>query len=170
MAETTTQYDAAELIRTHQAGVWRYLRAVGCDAVLAEDLTQETFLWVLQNPFQQYSRSATAAYLRKVARNLFISAQRRAGRDVPLEQLELLDAAWGRWADDDGGQWLLEALRACWQTLNERARRALELRFAAGQSRADIAAALQMTENGAKNLMQRAKEHLRACIERKRGS
>ena len=43
--------DVARLVREHQAGVWRYLRVLGCPATEAEDLTQETFLAVLTRPF-----------------------------------------------------------------------------------------------------------------------
>ncbi len=74
--------DLVELIACHQAGVWRYLRALGCDACSADDLTQETFLEVLKRPFEQYNQQATAAYLRRVAHNLFITLRRRSGKVV----------------------------------------------------------------------------------------
>ena len=158
--------DLTSLIRQHQSAVWRYLRVLGCDASLADDLTQETFLSVLERPFEDYHPTATAKYLRTVARNLFISLQRRHGRDVSLEDLDQLDADWARLASD-GGQQLLEALQHCFQALDDKPRQALELRFKSQSSRAEIAGTLGMTEDGAKNLMQRAKKRLRACIERR---
>src|SRR5262245_33338528 len=91
-----TGFDPVRLIETHQVGVWRYLRALGCESALAEDLTQETFLAVLQNPFQELSRSATAAYLRKTAHNLFVSHCRRSGRVLVMEDVESLDRNWSR--------------------------------------------------------------------------
>jgi RNA polymerase sigma-70 factor (ECF subfamily) len=163
---TPAGLDAARLIKEHQAGVWRYLRVLGCSANQAEDLTQETFLAVLQKPFQEINRAATAAYLRQVARNLFISSQRRAARGVAMAELDEIEAAWSRWAANDDGRELLVALQKCLETLADKARQALELRFREKQSRAAIAAALGMSEDGAKNLMQRAKQHLRTCIER----
>ena len=48
---TERQTQLADLVRQHQAGVWRYLRFLGCDRPLADDLTQETFLAVLETPF-----------------------------------------------------------------------------------------------------------------------
>ena len=42
--------DAASLVRTHQAAVWRYLRYLGADEALADDLTQDTFLKLLAHP------------------------------------------------------------------------------------------------------------------------
>src|SRR5688572_22657939 len=160
-------FDPARMIDAHQAGVWRYLRAIGCEPALAEDLTQETFLAVLQRPFQELSPAATAAYLRTTAHNLYVSYQRRAGRVMATSDIVLLDQTWTRWAGDDNGEELLLALRDCLRGLGERARIALELRFRDQRSRAEIAANLELSEDGAKNLMQRAKHKLRDCIDSK---
>lgn len=173
-------FDGAQIIQEHQAGVWRYLRVLGCDAAEAEDLTQETFLAVLEKPFQIYERAATAAYLRQVARNLLISNRRRASRcgvtmrnmadanvgEMNVAEMDAAEAAWLRWSGRDDGAERLAALRRCLETLTTRARQALELRFGQQASRADIATALGLTEDGAKNVLQRAKQHLRACIEK----
>jgi RNA polymerase sigma-70 factor (ECF subfamily) len=156
-----------ELIEKYQTGIWRYLRALGCDPAQADDLTQETFLAVLQRPFHHYGSAATAAYLRKVAHNHFVSAQRRAGKVVAVENVEEFDKTWEKWSGTDDGEALLEALRECLQRLTDRARMALEMRFRDRESRANIAAALEITEHGAKNLMQRAKKQLRKCVEGK---
>ncbi|MCI0357003.1 MAG: RNA polymerase sigma factor [Planctomycetaceae bacterium] len=160
-------FDPVRLIETYQAGVWRYLRALGCEAAQAEDLTQDTFLAVLQRPFQDISPAATAAYLRKTALNLFISQQRRAGKVTAVEDVEELDRTWLQWAGNDDGEALLDALRDCLQGLTGRARMALEMRFRDNSSRDEIAAALEITDHGAKNLMQRAKHQLRECIQKK---
>jgi len=163
----TTGFDPVELIEKYQAGIWRYLRALGCDPAQADDLTQETFLAVLQRPFHDYGSAATAAYLRKVAHNHFVSAQRRAGKVTAVENIEEFDKSWEKWAGTDDGEVLLEALRECLQRLTHRARTALEMRFRDRESRANIAAALEITEHGAKNLMQRAKKQLKTCVEGK---
>lgn len=157
--------DAAKLIADHQVGIWRYLRALGCDVAEADDLTQETFLAVLQRPFVNYGPTATVAYLRKVAYNRFVSARRRTGKMVLLDQLDELDQTWTRLASDDQGEALLEALKTCLEQLTERARMSLLMRFRDKTARTEIAEALKITEHGAKNLMQRAKKQLRACIE-----
>ena len=162
-----TGYDPVRLIETYQAGVWRYLRALGCDSAQAEDLTQDTFLAVLQRPFQDINPAATAAYLRKTAFNLFISQKRRAGKVTAVEDVEELDRTWAQWTGHDDSEALLDALRNCLQGLTGRARMALEMRFRDNSSRDAIAAALEITDHGAKNLMQRAKQQLRECIQKK---
>jgi RNA polymerase sigma-70 factor (ECF subfamily) len=160
-------FDPDRLIQQYQAGIWRYLRAMGCESSLAEDLTQETFLAVLQRPFRDVSPAATSAYLRKTALNMLISHERRTGRVRSVENIEQLDQTWTRWAGDDDGEAALNHLRECVGRLTDRARLALEMRFRGEHSRSEIATALEITEHGAKNLMQRAKQQLRECIERK---
>ena len=162
-----TGFDPVRLINQYQAGVWRYLRAIGCSPSQADDLTQETFLAVLQRPFQDVNPAATAGYLRKVALNALISQKRRSGKVTAVENVEELDRTWTSWAGDESGEAVLEALRDCLQHLGERARMALEMRFRDRSSRLEIAEALEISEHGAKNLMQRAKQQLRACIETK---
>jgi len=156
-----------ELIEKYQIGIWRYMRVLGCEASLAEDITQETFLKVLRKGFEQYNDAATAGYLRKVAYNLFISVQRRAGKTVLVENIDRLDVTWDKWAGADNGDEILDKLRECMDGLSDRARGALELRFREQQPRTRIAAFLEITEHGVKNLMQRAKKQLRDCVENK---
>jgi RNA polymerase sigma-70 factor (ECF subfamily) len=166
-ANRSDDLDPGELIDRFQAGVWRYLRALGCEPNEADDLTQETFLAVLQKPFRQISPAATAVYLRRVAYNRLITERRRCGKVILTERLEQLDQAWTRLVGHDNGESLLDALKNCMNELTERARWALEMRFRDRLSRAEIASALAITENGAKNLMQRAKKQLRTCVEGK---
>lgn len=163
----TTSLDAEQLVRTYQAGIWRYLRSLGCDASQADDLTQETFLSVLQHQFDQYSESSTRAYLKKIAFNAFISVKRRSSKVVAVEDIEAIDQAWEEMVNDESGEELVEALQRCLQKLTERARWALEMRFRDKMTRTEIASKLDITEHGAKNLMQRAKKQLRECVETK---
>ena len=80
---------------------------------------------------------------------------------------EQFEAAWVRWAGYDSGNATLEALADCFDRLTRRAQLALRLRFARESSRRAIAESLNITEHGAKNLMQRAKTQLRECLEKK---
>jgi RNA polymerase sigma-70 factor (ECF subfamily) len=170
----TTQrpLDSAALIRTHQAGIWRYLRYLGAEPSVAEDLTQETFLAVLRRPFEQVSTVATAAYLRQVARNLFLKALRRARSrpgEVELEavELEAAERVYMELAGSDGGAGYLDALRHCLQGLTGRVREVLDRFYRQDSSREQLAQAMAMSEDGIKSLMRRARETLRACIERR---
>lgn len=160
-------FDAETIVRQHQAGVWRYLRAMGCQSGLAEDLTQETFLRVLQRPFDIYDDAATASYLRRVAYSLLVSHHRREMKKVEIADFDMVEQYWVQWIRDDSGTELLLALRECLEYLSPRVRDALTLKFQSNLSRTDIGKQLGMSEHGAKNLIQRAKQKLRDCVKRK---
>lgn len=156
------------MITDHQAGVWRYLRSIGCDHSLADDLTQETFVAVLRRPFVLVSPAATMSYLRRVAFHLLISYRRRQKKVTTTGEFELLDAQWMRWAGADGdGRELLDALADCFSRLTRRAQLSLRMRFADNATREEIASELGITEHGTKNLMQRAKTQLKQCLDGK---
>ena len=157
-------FDAAALIEQHQARLWRYLRYLGCDDAQADDLLQETFLAVLRKGIEDRGYAATSAYLRTTARNLFLMALRQSSRQPLLEDLESAEQVWCRWHGDDGGEAHLEALRACLETLDGRARRAVDLRYREERGRAAMAAELEMSEDGVKTLLRRTRELIRRCI------
>lgn len=156
--------DIAQLVADHQLTVWRCLRSWGCSPQEAEDLTQETFLKILEKPFEDQGDAATRGYLRTVARHLLIDRRRKEGRQTNVQAVENIDQFWAQ-TDTQKPEELLEVLAECLQGLTDRARLALELRFQDRKSRTEIAEALAIGEHGAKNLMQRAKQQLRECIE-----
>lgn len=119
---------------------------------------------VLEKPFEQLTDAATRGYLRTVARNLLIDRRRKEGRQTTIQTVENIEQFWVA-TDDQKPDELLGHLSECLDGLTQRARMALELRFQDRKSRSEIAEALQIGEHGAKNLMQRAKQQLRECIE-----
>lgn len=160
----------SELIRQHQTGLWRYLRFLGCSAHEAEDLVQETFLSVLRQSFEQRSSTETAAYLRTVAKNLFLMAMRKADRAPAFCDLELADTVWAEFAQQDGGQRHLDLLRDCLEALPQKSRQAINLRYRDEQSREEMAVSLEMTLDGVKSLLRRIRTSLRECVQRKQSA
>ena len=155
------------IIRSHQRGVWRFLRWLGADPALADDLLQEAFLLLLQRPPADRSEPAVAAWLRTTAANLFRSSGRRARWGVPLHDGDLLDAVWQENAGNDGGDGDQEALALCLEQLPERTRQALDLRYRHGLAEPALAAALGLRAGGVKTLLRRARELLAQCIRAK---
>lgn len=157
--------DTDHFIKLHQGDVWRYLRVLGADHDMADDLTQETFLAVLRSSFERRGELQTRAYLRTTARNLFLMAiRRRKNAPLPVDAATI-DVDWESFAGDDGGEAKLDALRKCLATLDERDLRALEMRYRDDAPRERMGKALELSDGGVKNLLERLKTRLRACVE-----
>ncbi len=155
--------DVAALVDAHHRTVWRYLRYLGCEPAVADDLTQETFLRVLERPFEERSRNETAAYLRTVARHLFLDQVRRSKLIRTVEDIDQADAAWERAGADDSDA-RQRALEECLEALEGKARRVLTLQFRERRSGAQIAKALRISAANVRVIAHRARAALKACI------
>jgi len=160
----------ASLVRAHQAGVWRYLRFLGCDSTEADDLTQETFLVVLRKGFEVRSTAETGAYLRTVARNRLLMDRRKRRSQPEVVDLEAAEAVWAEVAGEDDMSGYLAALGECLKkAVSPRVRRALELQYRDKAGRAEIATELDLAVEGVKTLLRRARSALRECVQRRLG-
>ncbi len=167
------QLSVERLAQAHQAEVWRYLRYLGCDESLADDLVQETLLAVLRNPPEDRGTAAARAYLRTVARRQMLMALRSRKRrpdEINLDStdLELAESVWAEHHPDaNGGDGYLDALDDCLKSVNGRGRKAIDMQYTQGCSRSEIAEALDLTPDGVKSLLRRTRDALRQCVERK---
>lgn len=153
-----------EIVRAHQDSVWRFLVSIGCEHALADDLTQETFLSVLRDEFEYRGAQETIAWLLRVAKHKFIDTLRKkqAVPDVDLTQAE---ACWQEFDADyeQRVQWL----RECMEALTERSREAVRQRYELNLSRDEMARRLGMAPAGVKTLLERVRQTLRECVEKK---
>lgn len=160
--------DLGDLVREHQADLWRYLRYLGCEAAEADDLVQETFLALVRQPPELRSPEAMAGYLRTAARNQLLMLRRRQGRELATADLELAENVWAEATDESGLSNWLEALADCLKTaITERTRKAIDLFYRDRVSRAEVARQLAMAPDGVKTLLRRGRSALRTCVERK---
>ncbi|HEX5053306.1 MAG TPA: sigma-70 family RNA polymerase sigma factor [Planctomycetota bacterium] len=161
--------DTEHRIRQHLTGVWRYLRMHGANPHEADDLTQEAFVIALQKHALGLDAAATATFLRRTARFLFLRLRRDHREAVLLA--DAVDALWNRDCAEHDGDEMLAALRQCVEQLQGHARTAVELSYGLGAfdptRRTDVAAALGLLPNGVKTLMQRVRQQLRGCVERR---
>ena len=118
--------ELVSLVQSHQAQIYRYLRYLGAPLHVAEDLAQETFVAAFQKSTQGQWREVAhqAAWLRGVARNLFLAHCRRAKSDPVHLDTELVERAEALWAEEfpgsRDGRDRLGALRRCLQDLPAR--------------------------------------------------
>ncbi|MCY2931279.1 MAG: sigma-70 family RNA polymerase sigma factor [Planctomycetota bacterium] len=165
--------ELVSLVQSHQAQIYRYLRYLGAGLHVAEDLAQETFVVAFHKSTQGPGIEVghPAAWLRGVARNLFLAHCRRAKNDpVPLD-MAFVEQAEGFWAREFPGasdaRGHLEALQLCVQGLPPRERELVDLQYRQKKSRADLAVAAGLSEEGVKTLMRRLRAGLAQCIEKR---
>lgn len=169
-----TRDELEALIRVNEAEVYRYLRYLGAISVNeAEDLVQETFLAAFKStsPPASAEPRLQSAWLRGIARNLFLSHCRRA-KNNPVKadsaSLEAAEATWkGEFLREGDGFDYVEALRKCLGKLQQKQREVLDLYYKHGKSRAELAQTVNMSEDGVKSIMRRTRAALAECIRRK---
>jgi RNA polymerase sigma-70 factor (ECF subfamily) len=156
--------DREDALAAAAVAVRRYLRFLGCDWALAEDLAQEAILESLR----VFDHGAPPVpWLLTAARNGYRMHLRRRGRRREVPDLDALHRQWIEVAGSDSGAMRLAALRACLAALPPRARRALELRYGEVAKRPAIARELGLGREGVKSLLARLRAALAACVQRR---
>lgn len=156
----------AELYEAHAPRLYRYfMPRVSGQAQVAEDLTEEVFVRVLER-FEQYEDRGYpfGAWLFRIAHNLLIDQRRRAPRlpHVGLEECEELDSPSATSTLDQAldHHELVLAMRR----LTAEQQRVIQLRFLDGISIADTAAAMGKTDESVKKLQARALHAMRRTL------
>jgi RNA polymerase sigma-70 factor (ECF subfamily) len=147
-----------------------FLVYLGAPRDMLDDLVQDTFLSLLSAQFEDRDAQKTAAYLRTVAKHLFLKAIQRARREAPMQDLIGAEAAWVQFEADDQGEGYLAALRQCLSGLGDDARHALQLRYTDSLGREAIATRMGLSESGVKSILMRARLRLRTCLARRLGA
>lgn len=150
----------------HQNAIFRYLWARLGQRPVAEDLTGEVFMRMLTALPNYRPTAPFRAWLYRIARNLLVDYYRKHGRtaQVPLEAAEAQPTA-----DTDlltlAEQTLtLQRLQNALSQLDEIQREVVTLRFLAGLSIQETAAALEKTEAAIKALQHRGLAALRQAL------
>jgi RNA polymerase sigma-70 factor (ECF subfamily) len=161
----------AELVEAHQAELFRYLRFIGADYSVAEDLLQEAFLRAFRSKAAPglHDHSARRAWLRRIAHNLFIDHCRKQGRSpvrFDSDAAETAEAFWTKgFYQHDEGFGCMEALEQCLKGLTVSQRALIDEFYAARRSREEIADSLGITPSGVKAALRRIRESLGECIQ-----
>jgi RNA polymerase sigma-70 factor (ECF subfamily) len=146
-----------ELYRQHASAVFRFALGLCGERSQAEDLVSETFVRVLTRAPRIQTQTALAYFL-VVARNIYLTDQRRRRREVPLpEEISAKEGDPGTRLDD---QTRLDAVLEALRHLPEGERAALLLRVDHELSYKEIANALGTSVGAAKGRVHRARVRL----------
>lgn len=153
--------DLETLYRQHASAVFRFAWGLCGDRSTAEDLVSETFMRILTRAPRIETQTALA-YLLAVARNTYLTGQRRRRREVPLPDGLLAperDPAGGL-----DGEARLQAVARALAGVPEGERAALLLRVDHDLSYEEIAAALGVSAGAAKVRVHRARARLAGAL------
>lgn len=159
---------AEAFVAQHQAGLWRWLRALGCEAARAEEHCSDALLAALHHEVQELEAKDASRWLRHAAKNLFLMQLRQEKRRPKFVAFDELDTAWeSLGGDDDGGSAALTALNRCLLALAPRDRDLISRRYEQSDSRASIATAFGVSEAGVKQALRRVRDKLRLCVQKR---
>ena len=155
----------AQLIVKHRHGLLAYLYGVLPDAHAAEDLFQEVCVVAVQKAGEFQDGTNFVAWARTIARNkLREHLRRRSGVSVDDAFFDGVESAFDEVRDPDVRK---EALRRCLGDIQDRTRQMLVWRYEEGLTAASIAARMGQSRAGVNSLLQRVREILRECVDRR---
>jgi RNA polymerase sigma factor (sigma-70 family) len=161
----------AILAREHHRGLLAYARALGRNEAAAADLVQEAFLAAWRNLERFDVTRDFGAWMRGIVRNKWHEQLRRDRREVPVDEETL--AAWesrlARWdeARRDGAGGVFEALGDCVERLPEALGEPVRRFYYHDEPGGTVATALGLDAATLRKRLQRAREALRDCLDRK---
>lgn len=160
--------------RQHAQPMFRMARALGFDAIEAEDLVQETFAVFLETLDRFEGKSSVGTWMTGI---LFRKAQERrrelaaAGRHDQVDDIlgdRVGNGLWMR-APEDGEslmstKQLGDAISCCLDRLPAQQRAVFVLREVAGLETSEICAALDVSVSNTAVMLFRARNRLRQCL------
>lgn len=159
-----------EVVRRHQAAVFRFVETLGVAGADAEDVLQETFIAAWRGAEGFRGAGSVRSWLFSIARNA-ARHHRRRKVDEPREMLSLdelaLRAGWNEpetapLVDDDEDAH--DRIERAIALLSDDERAVLLLRDIEGLSGEETAATLELSVAGMKSRLHRARLHLAAIL------
>jgi len=164
------QFDDAalgELYDRYEARIYGYIYRRTGDQVLAEDLTAQVFLKMLESIRDQKAwRSSFSGWLYRIAHNLVVDTYRRKGRHGAVDLEDVPQTAAESQNPEETVEQTLDAerLRSAIRRLTDEQAEVVSLRFLEGYSIAEVAGMMNRTEGAIKALQYRAVATLRTLL------
>jgi RNA polymerase sigma-70 factor (ECF subfamily) len=171
LLETAIHYDEAalgELYDRYEAKIYSYIFRRTGEQTLAEDLTAQVFLKMLEAIRNRKAwHSSFSGWLYRIAHNLVIDHYRQRGHhtQVPLEDAPTLLAVEQNPVESAEMKLDAERLRAAISRLTDEQAEVISLRFLEGYSITEVAEMMNKTEGSIKALQYRAVATLRQFLQ-----
>ena len=168
-----TQETLANLVEAHQTELFRYLKYLGADHAVAEDLVQDAFLRAFKAVATPDLENANVrrAWLRRIAHNLFMDHCRRKTLSPVSFDSDTAEHAEAFWQNEflphDEGFGCLEALELCLHDLPGRSREMIDSFYARRCSRDELAHDFGISPDGVKMALRRIRQALGDCIQQR---
>ena len=155
-----------ELIQRYHEGVFGYLRRLGADTALAEDLTQETYAKAWRGIGTLRKAASLRSWLLSIARNEYFQwARGRSNEPAPIADPEESEAG----GPDPEGAVLLDErdllVRRAVRCLDPGLRELVALHYFQGLSLREVGVVAGIPAGTAKSRIHRALERLRELLE-----
>jgi RNA polymerase sigma-70 factor (ECF subfamily) len=161
----------AVLAREHHRGLLVFARALSGNASTSADLVQDAFVTAWRNLDRFDTTRDFGAWLRGIVRNKWREHLRRHAREVDVDDatIEAWENQLARWDESrrSGNPELFDALEDCLKRLPEAMGEAVNRFYYREQAADAIASSLGIDAATLRKRLQRAREALRTCLERK---
>jgi RNA polymerase sigma-70 factor (ECF subfamily) len=161
------------LVKQHEQMLFAYVLGWVRDASLAEEVAQEALVTGFRKLHTLKNKERFAPWLRTIARNLAYAALRRRNREIVLEPaviegMEEIFATLDR-PDPASETWEERAriLEHCLENLPEKLRDVCRLHYYDDQPVKQINEALKLGIDAIKKRLERARDAIRSCIEKR---
>jgi len=162
------QETAVGLLLEKRAMLLGYLSSIVRDFALAEDLFQEIAIIVMRKHAELGRAEEFGVWARKIARFQALNALRKRDRGpqpIGDNLIDLLDAQWAA-SESSRPSEQVERLRHCLNTLTERSRKLVRMRYHDGISSGQIAEQLRKPLNTIYVALSRIHRSLAVCMQR----
>ena len=168
LLERVREYDAqalAEIYDRYAESIYRYAYRYVGDATLAEDLTSDVFLKLLQVlGTRRAPQEQLQGWLYRVARNLAVDWFRKQGKGVPLSLNEELAPGGDSPVTRLEQQELHQDLREAISKLTPEQQQVIVLRFGEGRKIREVGRLMGKSEGSIKVMQYRAMKRLRKLL------
>lgn len=161
----------AVLAREHHRSLLTYARALSRDETLAKDLVQDAFVSAWKNLERFDVTRDFGAWMRGIVRNKWREQRRRQGREIDVDEatLEVWESRLAGWDEQrqTGKAELFDALEDCLRLLPDTLGEVVRRFYYRDESGETISGALGIEVPTIRKRLQRGREALRTCLDRK---